>query len=182
MDDRDIIALFNARSEDAIEAVRRKYGAYCHTVAGNILRSPEDAEECLSDTWLKAWSTIPPAQPTNLGAYLAKICRNTALSIWERRNAQKRGGEVSIAIDELELCVPCSEDALKKILLGDLLERFLASMKPEARRIFILRYWHVYSVKEIAARLSVGESRVKMSLLRSRRALSQMLEREGIDI
>ena len=182
MDDREIISLFNVRSEDAIEAVRGKYGAYCRRVAHNILRNAEDAEECLSDTWLKAWRSIPPAKPDNLGAYLAKICRNTALSLWERQNAQKRGGEVILAIDELERCVPCSEDILEKILLGDLLDRFLASMKPEARRIFVLRYWHIYSVKEIAAQLSMGESRVKMSLLRSRQVLNQLLEREGTEI
>ncbi len=183
MDDRDIVELFFARDEGAIDACREKYGKLCHSVAYNILRSPEDAEECVNDTYVRAWWAIPPEKPERLGAYLARMCRNAALNMREKSHAQKRKGEVLLAEGELELCLPDRMDeSIDKILLDELLGRFLGALRPYARRIFVLRYWYFYSVKEIAQHLSMGESRVKMSLMRSRRALGQFLEKEGFEI
>lgn len=184
MDDREIVALYLARSERAIEETRCKYGSYCRTIARNILRSEEDSEECVSDTWLRLWNSIPPAEPQRLGAYLGRICRNAALNMLKRQAAKKRsGGEFSLAAEELAGSLGAMEDEiLERMQLTELMNRFLASLKPAARRIFMLRYWYFSSVSEIAAELSMGESRVKMSLSRSRQALRQMLEREGIEI
>ena len=183
MDDREIIVLFFARDERAIEACREKYGRLCHSIAYNILRSPEDAEECVNDTYLRAWWAIPPKKPDQLGAYLARICRNAALNTQEKSHAQKRQGEVLLAEGELELCLPDRMDeSIDKILLSGLLGRFLGSLRPDSRRIFVLRYWYFYSVKEIAQRLSMGESRVKMSLMRTRSALGKFREKEGFEI
>lgn len=183
MDDREIMGLFFARDERAIEACREKYGRLCYSIAYNILRSPEDAEECVSDTYLRAWWAIPPQKPERLGAYLARICRNAALNKQEKSHAQKRQGEVLLAEGELELCLPDRMDeSIDKILLSGLLGRFLGSLRPDSRRIFVLRYWYFYSVKEIAQRLSMGESRVKMSLMRTRSALGKFLEKEGFEI
>lgn len=183
MDDREIMVLFFARDERAIEACREKYGRLCHSIAYNILRSPEDAEECVNDAYLRAWWAIPPKKPDQLGAYLARICRNIALNMQENSRAQKRQGEVLLAEWELELSLPDRTDEnVDKILLAELLGHFLDSLRPNARRIFLLRYWYFYSVREIAQLLSMGESRVKMSLMRSRRALGQFLEKEGFEI
>lgn len=183
MEDREIVGLFFTRDEGAIDACREKYGKLCHSVAYNILRNLEDAEECVSDTYLRAWWAIPPEKPERLGAYLARLCRNAALNMWERSHARKRRGEVLSAVEELGIYLPeRMDDSFDKVLLAELLDRFLGSLRQDARRIFVLRYWYFYSVKEIAQRLSMGESRVKMSLMRSRGALGQFLEKEGFEL
>ena len=106
MNDQDILDLYFARSESAISATNEKYGKYCHTVAMNILYSHEDSEECVNDTWLRAWGAIPPKRPAMLRTFLGKITRNLALNRWEHTHAEKRGrGEPAAALDELTECV-----------------------------------------------------------------------------
>lgn len=107
MRDHEIIELYWARNESAITATAEKYGNYCHTIAYNILHSKEDAEECSNDTYLGAWSSIPPQRPNRLSIYLGKITRNLALNRYKRYTAEKRGhGQVVLALSELEACVP----------------------------------------------------------------------------
>lgn len=186
MDDCKIIELYNARSEDAITETAKKYGRYCYSIAYNILHSDEDSEECVSDTYMRAWNVIPPQKPGVLSAFLGKITRNLSLDRWRKHTSAKRGaGEVPLAIDELEECVPSGESveqAVEDRALTETLNRFLASLTAEKRKIFVKRYWYLSPVKDIAAELGFTESKVKMILLRTREELREFLEREGITL
>lgn len=184
MDDKQILDLFWARSESAISETDKKYGKYCHFIAFHILHNAEDSEECVSETWLKAWNNMPPHRPQRLSAFLGKITRNLSLNRYNRYNAEKRGrGQIALALDELRECVPAAdsvEQIADDLVLTDTLNRFLASLKSETRKIFMQRYWYLCSVKEIANDLHISESKVKMTLLRSRNELRTLLEKEGI--
>ena len=186
MDDSAIVELYLSRSENAIDETAKKYGGYCMTVAENILHDRSDSEECVNDTYLRAWNSIPPHKPKMLGTFLGKITRNLAIGKYRGENAQKRGGgQVALALDELAECVTAdavdpAEKVTDDIALRGAINRFLASLSDDARLIFMRRYWYLCSVAEIADDLGVGESRVKMSLLRSREKLRAFLEKEGI--
>ena len=184
MDDKQIIELYNERSEDAIARTSEKYGSFCYYIAEHILHDREDSEECVNDTYLKVWETIPPQAPAKLSAYLGKITRNLALSRFRYNNRKKRGeGANAEVLEELAECIAASgntEDAVEEKLLVDALNRFLRELPEERRKMFLQRYWYMNSIKEIAADLSVSESKVKMTLLRVRGELKQRLESEGI--
>lgn len=184
MEDKQIIALYWDRSENAISETDEKYGRYCHYIAQNILQNEEDAAECVNDTYLRAWNAIPPKRPNNLRTFLGKITRNLALNRWEQRNAEKRGaGVLSQVLDELYECVPASdstEQIIEKILLKDLLDGFLTTLKPDAREIFVRRYWYFSSVQEIADEYGMTESKVTVTLCRTRQKLAHLLEKEGM--
>ena len=182
MEDKDIIELYNARSESAITATQCKYGAYCNTIAYNILGDAQDAEECVQDGMLRLWNAIPPAKPENLRSFAGRVTRNLALDRFESNNAQKRGGgQLAVALDELAECVPAPEAAAEGELSA-LLNCFLAGLGREERVMFVRRYWYLDSVKEIAKILGCGESKVKTSLFRARRQLRELLSKEGIKI
>ncbi len=184
MDDSRIINLFWERSESAIAETEKKYGRYCGTIAINILGNREDTEECVSDTWMRAWNAIPPARPVVLKAFLGKITRNLALNILEKNRAGKRGGgEGTAVLDELEECVADAGAAswsAEGYVLKETLEAFLKGLPEEKRVIFVRRYWYMDPVKKIAEDLSVTESKVKMTLLRTRKELAEVLKKEGI--
>ena len=184
MEDRQIIDLLWERSEQGINEIARKYGRYCHKIAFNILADREDSEECISDTYLKVWNTIPPNRPESLSAYIGRIVRNLSLNKWEQRGAQKRGGgQICAALDELSRCIPSNSGrSVEDVELAEIINSFLAQMEVEKRRIFIKRYWYMDSVKEISKELGFSESRVKMSLYRSRSQLRLWLEKEGVSI
>lgn len=183
MEDKEIIELYFARSEDAIVQTARKYGDFCRSVAGNILRSDGDRDECVQDAYYRAWQTIPPERPVSLRAYLACLTRSISLSRWRREHAEKRGGrQFLLSLDELAECIASGEEtaAVDRLALTDALNHFLAELRPQDRRIFLQRYWYFRSVREIADDCGVGESAVKVSLHRSRLALRKLLEQEGI--
>jgi RNA polymerase sigma-70 factor (ECF subfamily) len=186
LDDGKIIDLFFIRSEAAIEEARRKYGRRLFTASRNILHSSEDAEECVSDTLLKAWETIPPKRPEMLGAYLAKIARNHSFNRWEAKNAAKRGGgEMHLLLGELEESVPAretAEEVYEKSRVTEAINAFLAKTDKTARTAFVLRYFHGESITGISARFHMGESKVKSILFRLRRKLRIHLEKEGITV
>ena len=184
MEDHAIIELFWQRSETAIPAARDKYGRYCTAIARNILPSPEDAEECLSDTWLQAWESIPPQRPVLLGAYLGRITRNLAYNRWKAAAADKRGGgQTALALDELsEIVSDGSAPLCEEIALRDAVNGFLRRLPDPARTVFVMRYWYVCTVADIAAELGMSESRVKMILHRTRNRLREHLNKEGIRI
>ncbi len=186
MEDNQIVELYWARSEKAISETADKYGRYCYSIAYNILHSIEDSEECVNDTYLNAWNAMPDQRPSKLRAFLGRITRNLSLKRWEKYTAEKRGaGQVSLALDELRECIPSTErtdQIVDDIVLADLLNRFLASMPAEKRRIFMRRYWYFSPIAEIATDFSVSESKVKMSLLRSRNELKLLLEKEGVEL
>ena len=186
MDDVQILDLYWARSEHAIKETANQYGKYCYFIAYNILHNAEDSEECVNDTYMKAWEVIPPQRPNRLSTFLGKITRNLALNRHKFYSAEKRGaGNVVLALEELQMCVPNhGEESEEKIAddltLTDALNRFLESLKPEPRKIFVQRYWYFSSVKEIAEDFGIGESKVKMSLLRTRKELGEFLAKEGV--
>jgi len=184
MEEKEIIELYWARSERAIRETAKKYGKFCHSIAYNILASHPDSEECVNDTYLHTWNAIPPTRPENLSAFLGKITRNLALKRYERDRAQKRGGgQVMLALEELGECIPDPEGLDRQMEdreLACLLNRFLAGLNGENRKIFLRRYWQFCTVKEIAALYGISESKVKMSLMRTRGKLKSYLEKEGI--
>ena len=159
MEDKQIVDLFWQRSEAAIVAAASKYGKYCSKIAYNILQNYEDSEECVNDTYLKAWGAIPTHRPTRLSTFLGKITRNLALNKWEYLNAEKRGsGQISFVLEELQECVPDVDNTEKiadDLALIEVLNHFLAGLPKEQRIIFLRRYWYLCSVKEIAANHSI---------------------------
>lgn len=184
LDDSKIIDLFFARNEDAITQTDAAYGRRLFGLADNILRCPEDAEESVSDTYWKAWDTIPPQKPVHFFAYLAKICRHFALGKLDRKNAAKRKAEVVSLTQEMESCIPDSrrDSTLERKELGSILSAFLRTLSPENRMIFLRRYWYVDTVAEIAQRYGISEGAVMTRLSRTRSKLAAYLAKEGITI
>ena len=175
-----------SRKEQAVTESDAKYGRYCGRIAYNILGDIEDTEECVSDTWLRAWNAIPPTIPKILKAFFGKITRNLSLNRLEKEHARKRGsGETGAVLDELAECVadPRAEAwSADSVVLRDTINAFLKDLPAENRRIFIRRYWYMDPVSQIALDERCGESRIKMILLRARKELAKRLMKEGIEI
>ena len=186
MEDDTIIELYFQRDEAAISATQERYGAYCRTIARHIVGSPEDAEECVSDTWLRAWNAIPPQRPRKLSVFLGRITRNLSFDKYKAERAQKRGGgEIALVLEELDECVPSGSSAEQPVLdqeLSEDINRFLRTLPEQACSIFLRRYWHGKTIREIAEQFSIPENNVKASLFRSRAKLKQHLEKEGISL
>lgn len=184
MDDGRIIELYWARDEEAIARSERKYGAYCRSVARRILESAEDAEECVGDTWLRAWNAIPPRRPAALRAFLAAITRNLCLDRLRDASREKRGGgQAALALDELLDCVPSSstpESALDARELTRALESWLRGLETPKRAAFLRRYWYCDSVSEVAERMGWTEGKTASLLRRTRLELKRYLEQEGV--
>lgn len=182
-DENEIIELFNRRDEKAISLAASRYGRYCTAVAMNILGNAQDAEECLNDTFLKAWENIPPAKPDNLPGYLAKITKNIALNRYRSTHAEKRGsGSVDSVYEELSECVPDKNSIERSYEHKELIEAinmFLAKLAADKRDMFVLRYWYCMSVSEIAARVGISENRAAVELFRIRKKLIKHLQRKG---
>lgn len=179
LDDEKIIALYFERNEQAISETSGKYGALCRSLAFRILGNTQDAEECCNDVLLKVWNAIPPEHPLHFAAYLTKLVRNTALHLYEKMHAEKRGGgQTALALEELAECLPAPEnveEAVSEAETGELLREFLKTVPQDARDIFILRYVYLMPVKTIAERLGMTQSKVKVSLHRTRNALKEKL-------
>lgn len=183
MDDEEIINLYWQRSERAIEESRHKYGGYCGTIARNILSDRESAEECVSDTLIRAWETIPPNRPKRLEIYLGKITRNLAIDRYRSNKAQRHGGgQADICLDELAECVGSRENFADDVELKEIISEFIKGLKPNARNIFLLRYWYLYSISDVAAQCGMSEGAVKMSLKRTRKKLKDFLIQSGFDV
>lgn len=185
MEDGQIIELYWSRDQRAIRETDGKYGKLLHGIAWNLLRSREDSEECVNDTYLRAWEAIPPARPGAFRTWLGQITRNLSLDRWKSRRAEKRGGGAEVLLGELEDCLPAPAGAQRPVEdgeLAELLSAFLRRLSREARAMFLRRYWYGESVAEVAEALGCGEGKVKSSLFRSRRALREYLEREGIAV
>lgn len=185
MDDRKIIELFEARSADAIEQTKIKYDPLCRSLAGKLLRSEEDVEECVNDAYLALWNAIPPAKPDPLSAFLAKITRNLAIKRLEQQQAQMRDSNVTLSFDELDECLSGPEDpeqTVDAIALRQAMTEFLQAQSKENRLIFLRRYFFFDSVKEIAGCYGISESKVKSSLLRTRNKLRTYLIEEGFHL
>lgn len=183
MNDDQIVTLYWQRNETAIKESETKYGSYCRTIAHNILHRAEDTEECVNDTWLRAWDSIPPVKPSRLSVFFGKITRNLAIDRYRKDRAQKHGGgQAALCLEELSECVGEAHSIEDRIALRDLLNAFLGSLSEKHRNIFLLRYWYLFPISEIAAQYDLTEGAVKMILQRIRRKLKDVLEKEGIGL
>lgn len=189
MEDQQIIELYFKRDEQAIAECQAKYGDYCTRIALNILDNLQDAEECVSDTYLRAWEAIPPTKPAKLGAYLGKITRNLSLDYFKARKSAKRGNSLfQVSLDEINECVPAGstgygsgfDDETEARRVGECINRFLRKQSHEVRDVFICRYFYSDSIGEITRRFGLSESKVTSMLLRTRIKLRRFLESEGI--
>lgn len=183
MDDRQIIDLYYAREEAAISETADKYGKYCYSIAYRILQDKQDSEECVNDTYWRAWEAIPPHYPQKLAVFLGKITRNLALNRFSYYTREKRGfGKMELVLEELQGCMPAlqsTEQVIEEKLLVERLNQFLYDLPKEKRILFVKRYWYLQSIQEIAEELNMSESKVKMTLLRIRNKLKKVLEKEG---
>ncbi len=185
MDDRQIIELYNQRDEKAISETSDKYGSYCFAIAYNILSNEQDSEECVNDTWLRTWNAIPPQKPNCLRLFLAKITRNLSLDKYKAMNRDKRGGKLTVALEEIEEFVPDAigvESAIEEQEFMDAVNRFLRSLPEREGNIFIRRYFYVDSTEQIARRFGLTEGNVLRVLSRTRKKLKKHLESEGYTV
>lgn len=185
MEDLQIIELYWRRDEQAITETDGKYGPFCHRLAMNILRSFQDSEECVSDTYQKTWETIPPQKPDSLRAYLGRIVRNLSISRYRALHAQKRYSGLEVLLSELEDCVPTPDNVQRTVEAGELsglIAAWLETWGEEDRALFLRRYWNGESVKELARAVGVSPNAMTKRLLRLRESLRVYLEREGVAV
>lgn len=184
MDDTQIVELYWARKESAIEETEAKYGSYCRSIAGNILQNQDDAEECVNDTWLGAWNSMPPHRPSVLSTFLGKLTRRISIDKWRRTTAKKRGdGQLPLVLSELEDCISDGksiEEETERKLLAEVIAAFIKSLPETEQKVFLCRYWYMDSVSSIATRFRFSESKIKSMLFRTREKLRVRLEKEGL--
>lgn len=182
LDDSKIIDLFFERSEQAIDELDKKHGAAVRKTAANILRDRQDAEECVNDTYLGCWNSIPPHKPDPLVSFVCKIARNLAVSRLRSETAMKRNSGFDLVLDELEEFIPSKEDVEAKCIAKELvsaIDRFLLELDYDDRFIFVRRYWYADSVKDIATAMHSRENRISVRLFRLREKLRINLTKEG---
>lgn len=176
----DIIELLERRDEKGLVLLKEKYADYCYSIIYGLLHSHEQTEEALSDVWLAIWNSIPPARPLRLRAYLAKTARNTALHYLRHEAAQKRSA-VTVLLDELAECIP-DPGTVAQGDLKELLREFVETLEPEAKRVFVRRYWYGESLADLASQLHCSENRIAGILFRTRKKLKTYLEKEGYKV
>ena len=183
MEDSKIVDLFFERSEQAIEELNKKYGAAVRKTAANILSSRQDAEECVNDTYLGVWNSIPPQRPDPLVSYVCRIARNLAVSRLRRETAAARSSGVELVLDELAEVIPSGDDVEAEIEAKELaaaVSRFLSALDYDDRYIFTRRYWYADAVRDIAAEMHTRENRISVRLFRLRKKLKNYLQKEGL--
>jgi len=186
MKDAEIVELYWQRDENAIQETTKKYSAYLSKIANNILFNLEDTKECVNDTYLAAWNSMPENRPSNLSTYLGKITRQISIELFRRKTRQKRyASEYALSLSELEDCF-ADADTLEKVQDGKMLEEaintFIHTLPADARKVFIGRYYFFDSVKSIAAYCRISESNVKTTLYRLRLSLKEYLVKEGFEL
>lgn len=183
MTDDEIIRLYHSRSENAISETDRKHGTFCRRLAMNILSSREDAEECVSDTYLAAWNSMPPDRPASLRAFLGRITRNISISRFRKNRAAKRYAGIEVILSELEECVPGSSgDAeIERRLLAKTISDWLDGLSEDDRTMFVRRYWYGDAVKELAEDFGETPNQTAKRMQRLRRSLREALEKEGFE-
>ena len=184
MEDQKIVDLYWERSEQAIRVTEKKYGAYCHSVAYRILRSDEDAKECVNDTYLRAWEAMPPHRPSRLSTFLGKIVRNLALNRYWHNRAEKRSGEIEVILDEVEAFLPdpTAKPISEEVALREAINGFVGALDVKKRKMFVQRYFYCCSIRTIARELGMTENAVKVSLHRIREDFRAHLAKEEIEI
>ena len=183
MDDNRIVELYWVRNEDAIKETDKKYGNYCYTIANNILHNNEDSEECVNDTWINAWNSIPPHKPDKLQMFLAKITRNLSFNLFKSRNAQKRGsGEMHLILEELSECLAGESDVEDECIvkeLGKCIQIFISKLPERDGNVFLRRYFFCEPISVIAKRYSISQNNAMVLLSRTRQKLKRHLVKEG---
>ncbi|MCM1217179.1 MAG: sigma-70 family RNA polymerase sigma factor [Roseburia sp.] len=184
MEDREIVELFWQRSEDAISEASKKHGAYCSYIAFNILQNIQDCEECVNETYWKAWGAMPPSRPNCLSTFLGKITRNLSLNRYKQNTAAKRGGgQLPLALEELDECA-CGQSDMEQLedreLIVGTLNKFLLALPKQHRKVFVRRYWYFSSIEEIAKEYGLSQSNVKTILSRTRAKLKTALKQVGV--
>lgn len=184
MNDVTIVDLYWKRSENAILETKNKYGKFCYSISYNILHNDQDAEECVNDTWLGAWNSMPPQKPSRLSIFLGKITRNLSLDKYRKYNAEKRRiTRTAEALDELTECISGGDNVsefVDEMFVTEQIEAFLYKQSTEKRYIFIRKYWYLDSIKEISEDIGISESKVTSALFRMRSQLKDHLLKEGI--
>lgn len=183
MEDRQIISLYFERDERALKETENSYGHACRAVSLNILHNGADAEECVNDTWIRTWNSIPPQKPKSLKAYVLKIVRNISFDRWEKEHAAKRGGgQFTAVLDELSECVPSSanvEQEVSQKLLSEAISAFLKGRNRRDSSLFVRRYFFAEPVSVIAEQAGIAPNNVTSILYRLRCDLKTYLEKEG---
>lgn len=183
MEDSKIIELFFARSEDAVKQLSAKYGSVCMKTAYNILGNQEDSEECVNDSYLAVWNTVPPKSPNPLIAFLLRIVRNISINRYEYNHAEKRIGNYQECLEEFAWCVS-GKDTLEEqydaSLLASYIGEFLNTLNKTNRLIFVRRYWYMDSYSDIAKWTGLRENAVRTRLSRQRDALKTFLMKRGV--
>lgn len=185
MDDIQIVELYWSRNETAISESNLKYGHMLGSIAYNILLSKEDSAECVNDTYVKAWKTMPPKKPDSLAAYLGRIIRNLSINRRHENRAQKRGGGAEILLSELSDCIPSQslvEKEAEEHELTEIINNWLSSLPQDDRILFLRRYWFGDSLKKLANECSVSESKIAGRIYRLRLKLKLTLEKEGVSV
>ena len=184
MDDKQIVALYFDRNEQAIAETEIKYGKYCYAIAIGVLSMHEDAEESVNDTWIDAWNSMPPHRPSILSTFLGKITRRIAIDKWRHRTAEKRGGgEIPLVLDELEDCIAHDSDVektLEKQRLEEVINRFVHKLPEKDQKVFLCRYFYMDSIESICRQFGFSESKVKSILHRTREKLRRVLREEEL--
>ena len=184
MTDTAIIDLYWQRSEAAIAESDRKYGRYCLAIANNICGNGSDAEECVNDTWLKAWNRMPDERPSALQAFFGVIARNTAINHYRKSKTSKRGGgQTDLALEELQDCIPAPssvEQTVELMELGEVIDRFLSTLPEAERKLFVSRYWFMAPISELSHKFGYSQSKTKTTLYRTRVKLNRYLQEEGL--
>lgn len=184
MDDKQIVALYFDRNEQAIAETETKYGKYCYAIAIGVLSMHEDAEESVNDTWIDAWNSMPPHRPSILSTFLGKITRRIAIDKWRHRTAEKRGGgEIPLVLDELEDCIAHDSDVektLEKKRLEEVINRFVHKLPEKDQKVFLCRYFYMDSIESICRQFGFSESKVKSILHRTREKLRRVLREEEL--
>ncbi len=186
MDDSVIVQMYWDRNEEALSETAKKYGSYCFSIAKNIVGNNEDAEECVNDTYLQTWNSIPDNKPKMLSTYLGKITRNISFNRYKRNNAEKRGGgQIGLVLDELSDLIASPDKPEMEIdskLLSKAINSFLSNLPLEKRKIFMCRYWYADSIKDIAKTFGMTENNVSVILNRLRQKLSEHLKESGFEL
>ncbi len=184
MEDQEIIDLYISRSENAINETDKKYGSYCRTIAFNVLSDRGETDECVNDSYFRTWKSIPPTIPSILKAFLAKITRNTALNMYEKRTAAKRnGGQAALSLDELAECIDSGSSIERKVETGETiaaLNEFLEGLEKNKRIYFMQRYFYMTPIKEIAEKNGISEGSLKTMLSRIRADLKKFIAERGL--
>jgi len=183
MEDQAIINLYWERDEAAIRETDHKYGRFCYSLAFNILAVSEDAEECVSETYQKAWNSIPPEKPAAFRAWLGRITRNISINRWRYKHAAKRNTETEVLLSELSDCIPdhkTTDEILESKALSQYISDWLDSLSPQDRNLFIRRYWNGDALQRLSEYSGISPNKLAGRMFRLRNSLKAYLTEKGV--